>query len=270
MWTRLRFWFQHRPRYVRRPPLLLINGLAEQAESWYCNADAWRRQFDVHMPNLLAYAGTPLHRRLQAALPVDVGYLVERLHTYIEEFVQTAPCHLVANSLGGKIGVEFAVQYPHLVNRLVLLCPSGLAMEERLPLVEGVWRGDVAAVVRSVFRTPWYADPQLLTYYERQFANRHWRSGLLRTLRGTMAHRVRDLLPHVQQPTLLVVGRDDLIVDPQEAISAAALLPRGRLVVLERCGHAPQIEQARVVNRLVVQFLNERSEESLESNGQMA
>lgn len=241
--------------YVRRPPLLLINGLAEQAESWFRNVETWRRHFDVHTPGLLAYEGASLHRRIEQGLDIDVDYLVGKLRHYLDEFVTAGPCHLVANSLGGKIAVELAVRYPALVNRLVLLCPSGLSDEERLPVVEGVRRNDVRALVDSVFWNPRRADPELLRYYQRQFASRRWKSGLLRTIRGTRAHRVREQLSRVTQPTLLVVGREDRIVDPRQAIAAAALLPRGRLIVLERCGHAPQMEQPDVVNRLVVQFL---------------
>jgi pimeloyl-ACP methyl ester carboxylesterase len=106
------------------PPLVLINGLAEQAESWYCNLDAWRRHFDVYTPHLLAYEGAALHRRIEAGQTVDIDYLVERLHEYVDGFVQAPPYHMVANSLGGKVAVEFAARYPDQVARLVLPCPS--------------------------------------------------------------------------------------------------------------------------------------------------
>jgi pimeloyl-ACP methyl ester carboxylesterase len=121
--------------------------------------------------------------------------------------------------------------------------------------VEGVRRNDPRAVVESVFWDPRRADPRLLAYYRRQFANRRWRLGLLRTVRGTMDHCVRDRLAEMTQPTLLVSGRDDRIVDPNEAAAAAGLLPRGQHLVLPRCGHAPQMERPGRVNRLVVQFL---------------
>ena len=245
--------------YVRRAPLVLINGLAEQAESWYSNLDAWRCHFDVYQPNLLAYEGAALHRRIDAGQPIDIEYLVERLHVYLDGFVQAPPYHLVANSLGGKVAVEFAARHPGQVDRLVLLCPSGLSDVERLPVIDGVRRNDLRSLVASVFQDPGHTDPNLLAYYEKKFADRRWRSGLLRTIRGTMDHRVRDRLVEVTQPTLLVVGSEDRIVDPRQAIAAANLLPRGKLVVLEGCGHAPQIEQADVVNRLVVEFLQEAS-----------
>jgi pimeloyl-ACP methyl ester carboxylesterase len=244
-----------KPTYRRRTPLILINGLAEQTESWYCNVDDWRKEFDVHTPNLLVYEGAPLHRRIDAGQPLDIEFFVDRLHTYLEEYAQNAPYHLVANSLGGKIAVEYSARYPDRVSKLVLICPSGISDEERLPVVEGVRRNDPRSLVDSVFANPRQADPGLLKYYQDCFSNRRWKIGLLRTIRGTMAHRVRDQLARVSQPTLLVVGRQDRIVDSAQAIEAAALLPLGQLVVLENCGHAPQIEKAALINRLVADFL---------------
>lgn len=241
--------------YARRQRLILINGLAEQDESWFRNAPYWRRYFDVHMPQLLVYDGAALHRRIDSRQPISVDYLVEQLHLYLEEFVQAPPYHLVAASLGGKIAVEYAVRYPQRVSRLVLLCPSGLGDEERLPIIEGVRRNDPRSVIESIFHNPRRVDRQLFTYYQRQFASLRWRSGLLRTIRGTMEHSVKERLAQVVQPTLLVSAANDRIVDPQYAAEAAQQLPQGQFVNIPRCGHAPQMEKPWLINRLVAHFL---------------
>ncbi len=246
--------FQIHP-YARRQPLVLINGLAEQAESWFRNQPFWRRHFDVFLPNMLVYDGPALHQRIEQDLPISVDYLVAQLHQYLESFVQTPPYHLVAASLGGKIAVEYAVRYPDRVSRIVLLCPSGMGDEERLPIVDGVRRNDPRAIVASVFYDPGRVDPRLLRYYERQFANRRWRTGLLRTVRSTMNHCVRDRLAELPHPTLLVSGRDDKIVDPKAAAAAAKLLPQGHYLSIPQCGHAPQMERPWLTNRLVLHFL---------------
>jgi pimeloyl-ACP methyl ester carboxylesterase len=242
--------------YARRQPLVLINGLSEQAESWFRNLPFWRRYFDVYLPNMLVYDGPGLHERIDAGLPISVDYLVEQLHLYLTHFVQTPPYHLVAASLGGKIAIEYAVRYPTEVSRLVLLCPSGMGDEERLPIVEGVRRNDMKALIDSVFHDPRKLDSRLLTYYQRQFASRRWRAGLLRTIRGTMEHVVRDRLCEVGQPTLLVSGDDDKIVDPAVAAEAAGRLPQGHYLSIPQCGHAPQMEKPWLINRLVVHFLS--------------
>ena len=79
-----------RPRqYGRKQPLVLINGLAEQAESWYRNRKYWTRFFDVYTPNILAFEGEALHRKIAARQQISVEYLVQQLHTFLDEFVQT-------------------------------------------------------------------------------------------------------------------------------------------------------------------------------------
>jgi pimeloyl-ACP methyl ester carboxylesterase len=247
-------------QYRRRPAMVLINGLAEQAESWFMNVVAWREQFDVHQPNLLSYEGEVLHRRIEQGLPLTVDFFVDQLQEYLTQFVQAGPYFLVGNSMGGKIAVEYTARYPDQVARLALLCPSGLSGEERLPFVEGVRRNDPAAIVESVFFDHGLVDPGLVSYYQRQFRSRRWRTGVLRTVRGTMEHRVCNRLAEINQPTLVVVGENDQIVDPQEAIAAAHRLPNGRVKVLSQCGHAPQMEKPDIVNQLVIEFFADDSE----------
>jgi pimeloyl-ACP methyl ester carboxylesterase len=240
---------------TRRPPLVLINGLSEQSESWFRNIPFWRRYFDLHVPNLLVYDGPAVHQRIDNNEPISVDYLVEQLHRYLVSFVQTPPYHLVAASMGGKVAVEFAARYRDLVDRIVLLCPSGMGDVERLPVVEGVCRNDVKTLVDSVFHDPSRVDFRLFEYYGRQFNNRRWKVGLLKTVRGTMSHVVRDRLADVPHPTLLVSGREDRIVSAAHAAEAARSLQHGRYICLKNCGHAPQMEKPWLINRLVLHFL---------------
>jgi pimeloyl-ACP methyl ester carboxylesterase len=246
-----------RPRlYGRRPPLVLLNGLAEQAESWYRNRRFWTRYFEVLAPNILVYEGDAIHQRIADKLPIDVDYLVGQLHTYLTQFVQTPPFHIVSSSLGGKVAVEFAVRYPQLVNRLVLLCPSGMGDTERLPIMDGVKGSDPHAMVKSVFYKPRVADREVLRYYKAKFPIRRWKAGFLKTVRGTLEYSVRDKLKDVKCPTLLVSGLQDKVCDPKTAQEAARELPVGQFLGIPKCGHAPQIEKSWLINRLVVNFLS--------------
>ncbi len=252
----LGFW-RRRPSYRRLPPLVLINGLAEQPESWFCNRPYWHGHFDVKVPEVLVYEGAALQQRIELGLPITVEYLTDQLAAYLDNFVQAPPYHLVASSLGGQVAVEYTVRHPQKVGRMVLLCPSGLGGEEKLPIVEGVRHNDFEALVRSVFYHPRFANPEMVRHYERQFASRSWRKAILRTVRGTSTHSVRDKLAKVTVPTLLLCGKEDRIVDPIQARDAVADLPNFKVVLIPRCGHAPQIERSALVNRLVVEFLKQ-------------
>jgi pimeloyl-ACP methyl ester carboxylesterase len=245
-----------RPKvYARRHPLILINGLAEQPESWFRNRKFWSRYFDVHVPNVLVYDGTRLHEMIERKHPITVDHLVTEFHQYITRYVQSQPVHVVSSSLGGKIAVELAVRYPELVNRMVLLCPSGMGDEERLPIMEGM-RGDTYSLIRSVFHKPKFVDRDMLKYYKAQMQNRRWKTGLVRAVRGTLEYTVRDKLKGVKALTLMVTGQHDKICDPATSAEAAKELPHGYFLQIAKCGHAPQIEKHRLINRLVVRFLN--------------
>ena len=246
-----------RPRhYGRREPLVMLNGLAEQAESWYRNRKFWGRYFEVLAPNILVYEGESLQQKVFNREPITVDYLVGQLHTYLTQFVQTPPYHLVSSSLGGKVAVEFAVRYPQLVNRVVLICPSGMGDTEQLPIMDGITGRDPNAMVRSVFHKPRYVDREVLRYYKTRFVNRRWKLGFVKTVRGTLDYSVRDRLKDVKCPTLLISGSEDKVCDPATAEEAAKELPQGQFLLIPKCGHAPQIEKHWLINRLVVHFLS--------------
>jgi abhydrolase domain-containing protein 6 len=245
--------------YRRPSPLILVNGLAEQSESWFANRTAWSRHFDVKVPEILVYDGDSLHRRIDEGGEVSVDYLTDRLAQYLDEFVQRPPYNLVGSSLGGQIILTYATRHPEKVARLALLCPSGFHGDENLPMMEGVRRSQYDTLVKSVFHRGHFASEALVTVIARKFQDRRWKKGVLRTLRGTVGHSVAPLLTMVSQPTLLIWGENDRVIsDVAGSIRAAEQILKGRQVVIPRCGHAPQIEKSGLVNQLVSRFFRDK------------
>ena len=246
------------PSFRRRHPLVLVNGLAEQSESWFANRVHLSRHFDVKIPEILVYDGASLHRHIDAGGEVTVDYLADRLAVFLDEFVQNPPYNLVASSLGGQVILSYAAKFPQNVGRLVMLAPSGLHGEENLPMMEGVRRSQYDTLVKSVFHQGRFASDGLVDAIGHKFQNRLWKKGVLRTLRGTVGHTVAPLLECIPHPTLVIWGADDhVIADIPGSIRAADRMLKCRQVVIPKCGHAPQIEKARLVNQLVTRFLKD-------------
>lgn len=242
--------------YRHQNPLILVNGLAEQAESWFANRRSLMRNFDVKTPEILLFDGDSLHRHIDAGGEVTVDYLADRLALYLTEFVQRPPYHLVGSSLGGQVVTTLAARHPHLVARLVLICPSGFHGAEHLPVMDGVRRSQYDSLVKSVFHRASFASDPLIEAIEAKFQNRKWKKGFLRTVRGTVGHTVAPLLDTIPHPTLLIWGANDRVIgDVPGSMRAADRLTRGQQVLIPRCGHAPQIEKSRLVNTLVTRFL---------------
>ncbi|WP_254513219.1 alpha/beta fold hydrolase [Anatilimnocola floriformis] len=241
--------------YRRSSPLILVNGLAEQGESWYPNHRVWQQQFDVHAPGVIVYGGQVMQDRLKTREPIDINFLTDRLTQYLDQYVQAPPYNLVASSLGGQLSIEYAARYPEKVDKIVLLCPSGFGTEEKLPITEGARHKNYQGLVESTFHNRRLASPRIVEYYAEKFANKPWRKAFFETVRGTKSHSVKDKLSLVKCPTLVICGREDRIVDPLAVEEAVKDLPNYQFVMVPNCGHAPQLEFSGLINRMVSNFL---------------
>lgn len=66
---------------------------------------------------------------------------------------------------------------------------------------------------------------------------------------------LRAQLPSVRCPTLVTVGRTDWVTPVSSAETIASLIPDARLVVFEKSGHSPQIEEFELFQQVMRDFL---------------
>ena len=78
------------------------------------------------------------------------------------------------------------------------------------------------------------------------------------TYRIMAGYDLRPDLPAIRVPALVVTGRRDRLVNPEEAREMARRLPRGRLVELDDAGHAPILEQHERFSRELDRFARRR------------
>lgn len=69
---------------------------------------------------------------------------------------------------------------------------------------------------------------------------------------------VKAKLPGVSCPTLVTVGRSDWITPVECSETIAALIPDSSLVIFEKSGHSPPLEEPERFQRVVREFLTER------------
>jgi pimeloyl-ACP methyl ester carboxylesterase len=78
-----------------------------------------------------------------------------------------------------------------------------------------------------------------------------------RAMARASSEDVRDVLPHVEVPTLLVYGDRDVRAPLTVAENLEAAISGSRLVVLPDTGHACNIEAPEAFNRAVRDFLRD-------------
>ena len=220
------------------------------------------------MPALLVYDGPVMQDRLQARQPISVGFFVDRLATYLDQFVQDPPYYLVGSSLGGQIVVEYAAQHPDKVAKIALLCPSGMGSEEQLPVLDSFRHNDFEGLVASTFADRSRVHPAVVDQYRAKFASRAWRRAFFETVRGTKNHSVANQLPQISKPALVICGEADAIVDPEHVRKTVSGVPGFRFEMIPGCGHAPQLECPEIVHSLICDFF--LGDERQAANGELA
>jgi len=95
------------------PPLLILHGYFGMSDNWKTLALKYAKYFEVHLIDQRNH-GRSFHDDA-----FDYEILVADLHAYID-YHQLNRVHLLGHSMGGKVVMQFAVNYPGLVEKLVV------------------------------------------------------------------------------------------------------------------------------------------------------
>jgi pimeloyl-ACP methyl ester carboxylesterase len=184
--------------------------------------------------------------------------------------LQLAPVHLVGLSMGGFVGLRVAARRPELLRSLTLLNTSARRHQmSKVPLllaltgiarIVGIGpRLIVSAAERELYGRRFRDAPDRAG--EREVWRRRWRAAdrapLARTMLAVLVRAdVRQDLPHIVVPTLIIAGGDDASLPPYLAEEMHRLIPGSRLVVVPGVGHSTPIEDPETVTRVLQHFLD--------------
>ena len=239
-------------------PLLLIHGLADEADTWRHLIPPLSARQRVLAPDLPGYGRSDKPRRAYT-LPFFQAALLELL-----DELEIERATLVGHSLGGMIAHAIALAHPERVERLVLVGGSLVAGTQRpdlgtlLFLVPGLGeflynrlREDPQAAYETL--RPYYGDLDRLPQADQAFLlqrvnERVWSDGQRRAFFSTFRNLARRLpaqqralparLAASTTPTTAVWGELDRMSPLESGRRLVELQPGVRLVVVPGAGHS--------------------------------
>jgi pimeloyl-ACP methyl ester carboxylesterase len=93
------------------------------------------------------------------------------------------------------------------------------------------------------------------------------RENLIRVLamsKSAIRHNLANELHKITQPTLLVWGNQDIVTPPSVGADFEKLIPNAQLHYIDKCGHAPMMEQPAQFNEILDRFLQQILEGKLQ------
>jgi pimeloyl-ACP methyl ester carboxylesterase len=240
------------------PALLLLHGVGDNSTTWRTVHAKLARRFTVIAPDLLGH-GESDKPRADYSLAAFANGMRDLLAVLGIERVT-----VVGHSLGGGVAMQFAYQYPHLVERIVLMSTGGVTKDVSfgLRLAAMPMGSEALAMLRVPGAVP---ALQLFgrvagkvlgsTKFGRDLPDG---IGLLGRLRepaalSAFSRTLRAVVDgHGQLVTMLdrsylmqsipvqvIWGEDDLIIPLSHARIAHAAIPGSRLEIFENSGHLP-------------------------------
>ena len=212
-------------------PIVLLHGLFGALSNWSSVISTFSKTHRVIIPKI------PLTE-------IDVKEAnLESLTDYIKKFINNMKLNkfiLIGNSLGGHIGLIYSLLNPNKVKKLILTGSSGLyenSFGGSFPK-----RGDYNYINDRVNHT--FYNPDILTkkYIDEIFSTLNDNAKCLNIItiaRSAQRNNLAKKLYKIKCPTLLVWGLNDTITPPSVAHQFNKLIPKSKLVFIDKCWTKP-------------------------------
>jgi pimeloyl-ACP methyl ester carboxylesterase len=227
--------------------LMLCHGLFGALSNFSDLIEKFRHTHKVVVPILPLFDLDILH--------TSVSGLEKHIAAFIEHKNYTN-IHLLGNSLGGHVALVYILKHPERVKSLTLTGSSGLfenAMGDSYPK-----RGDYEYIKNKTAQTfydPAMATPELVDEVFEITKNRIKVIKIIALAKSAIRHNLGDELNQIQQPTLLIWGKNDIVTPPFVAEEFKELIPNSQLHFIDKCGHAPMMEVPIEFNSILEKFL---------------
>jgi len=251
-------------------PLILIHGYGAGSWLWEKQFDLLSQRYRVYALDLLGHGYSDRPR---------IAYTPDAYIHFLRDFMDAVGVEkatLIGNSMGGGLAWSVAGLFPERVDKLILIdCIP--------PDVLGQGRNDSFRALADLGRHPlllylvyanrnrdsqkWIlqecvVDKTLITpeVVDRQYEFSRIKGttwSLYSTFRNAKdAVKLKDILPRIKQPTLLIWGEKDLLFPPSVGELLRQAIAGSILHVIERSGHIPMWETPEKVNPLILAFLS--------------
>ncbi|BAZ08583.1 alpha/beta hydrolase fold protein [Calothrix sp. NIES-4071] len=184
--------------------------------------------------------------------------------TALLDYLGITEVHVAGHSMGGQIAQELAISNPGKVKSLILLSSwaKGNAKFDSIIEMFGNLSNHLEAKIYQKTLLPWmytenfYSNGSIkdiisiIEYYPLPAPHT-----LYHQSRAILDNDTSDRLTNILCPTLVVVGKEDILTPVAFSQELADGIDDAKLVVIERSGHSCLVESPDVVAEVMLKFL---------------
>lgn len=171
---------------------------------------------------------------------------------------------VAGTSMGGYVAFEILRQAPERVKQLILMSTSAKPdtperSTDRRKQVEAArkhgLRAGTAALYPKLVQPARHEDLHLLNIFH-EMAEQLGVEAFANQIEAIIGRAdARPLLGEIKVPTLVIAGKDDTLITPDNSEEIAGGIKGARLELVELCGHMGMIERPETYTKLLADFL---------------
>lgn len=247
--------------------VILLHGGGGYIELWKHNISELAKQHHVYAFDMV---GAGRSDKLDADYTFD--FMAQFTRDYMKA-LDISKASLIGTSAGGGVALTLTLNFPELVDRLILVGSAGLGKDInfllRLTTLPGLGKlfsspsksGVAMLCKQAVYDSKLISDEIVEEFYQMatlpgaaEATLNVGRSNF--NIWGQFYQPIVERLQTIAAPTLIIWGREDPMVPVTHAENAAKAIRNARLEIIEECGHWSSIEYPQKFNQLVLEFLS--------------
>jgi 4,5:9,10-diseco-3-hydroxy-5,9,17-trioxoandrosta-1(10),2-diene-4-oate hydrolase len=253
-----------------KPAVILIHGFGASVEIWQHNILALSKNHRVYALDLVGFGCSD-----KPSVDYSITFLVNHMNGFVNA-MKIKKATIVGLSMGGGIAILYTLAHPDKVGKLVLIDSAGLGDKiyfglrlMTVPLLGGSmtvpsWINTYGFFRPAVLNSK-LLDDSFIDFYSKLFSLPGAQQAKLKTLRSLcnfwgprqeVLDSIISNLHKINAPTLILWGKDDEILNVEQASFAREKIPNSQLYTFNQCGHMPNFEKPDEFNKLVLEFLS--------------
>ena len=173
--------------------------------------------------------------------------------------------HVFGISMGGNIAQEIAISYPYKVKKLILcstMCGGYQAFIPSKEVIDKVLKGglsDPEELASLVFTKEFIENNPAEVENMIQIVKKSLisKEAALRQSKAGKRFKSCKKLKMIKHPTLIMHGKKDMLVVPENGELLKKLIPNAKLVYFKDCAHSIYAEEPELFIKIFLEFLKE-------------
>lgn len=230
------------------PPLVFIHGWLGSWRYWMPAMEELSAKRRTYALDLWGFGDSD---KLKTHYNID-AYL-KLLEQFLDKLIIERPLHptLIGHALGGVVALLFAAQNPERVEQVMAVSVPLVGAAINRPLAS--FSGNSDALARLVARRANFPEIDVE-------ARKTDTDAITYSVRSAMGHDLRNVLPPIKAPVLLVYGGSDPIVKPAQEEWLRDCNDNVHTIFLDSAQHFPMLEERNKFNRLLKDFLDAKGD----------